>query len=148
MFLITVISVGAQSKSATQLVTLYHNYIAVKSALASDNADESSKAAIDFVKTATTIDSKIIESGKLNTLKTSAKTIAESKNIDVQRKSFYRMSDIMITLAKTNKLSEKPIYIQYCPMAEGSWLSNEKQITNPYYGSSMLTCGSVKSEIK
>jgi hypothetical protein len=33
-------------------------------------------------------------------------------------------------------------------MADGSWLSDEKQIANPYYGKSMLSCGSVKSEIK
>ena len=31
---------------------------------------------------------------------------------------------------------------------KASWLSAEKNIKNPYYGSSMLTCGSVKSELK
>ncbi len=54
----------------------------------------------------------------------------------------------MIDLAKENKLSDKTIFVQYCPMAKGSWMSNEKQIVNPYYGKSMLDCGSVKSEIK
>ena len=33
-------------------------------------------------------------------------------------------------------------------MADASWLSAEKEIRNPYYGASMLKCGSVKSEIK
>ncbi|RYF87461.1 MAG: DUF3347 domain-containing protein, partial [Chitinophagaceae bacterium] len=41
------------------------------------------------------------------------------------------------------KLSSQPIYLQYCPMKKASWLSSEKQIRNPYYGSSMLTCGEV-----
>jgi hypothetical protein len=54
----------------------------------------------------------------------------------------------MIALTKQFKLSDKPVYVQYCPMADGSWLSDEKQIVNPYYGKSMLSCGSVKSEIK
>ncbi|RYF85874.1 MAG: DUF3347 domain-containing protein, partial [Chitinophagaceae bacterium] len=41
------------------------------------------------------------------------------------------------------KLSDKPVYVQYCPMKKATWLSSEKQIRNPYYGSSMLTCGEV-----
>ena len=28
-------------------------------------------------------------------------------------------------------------------MKKAAWLSSEKQIKNPYYGSSMLTCGEV-----
>ncbi|HNK84737.1 MAG TPA: mercury transporter, partial [Flavobacteriales bacterium] len=42
-----------------------------------------------------------------------------------------------------------PIYLDHCPMYNGGadWLSREKAIKNPYYGSSMLTCGSVKETI-
>lgn len=35
------------------------------------------------------------------------------------------------------------VYYQYCPMKKAYWLSMEKEIKNPYYGSSMLTCGKV-----
>jgi len=54
----------------------------------------------------------------------------------------------MIALAKEYKLSENPVYVQYCPMADSSWLSDESKIANPYYGKSMLTCGNVKSTLK
>jgi hypothetical protein len=30
-------------------------------------------------------------------------------------------------------------------MKKASWLSNDKAIKNPYYGSAMLTCGNVKT---
>jgi Cu(I)/Ag(I) efflux system membrane fusion protein len=44
------------------------------------------------------------------------------------------------------------IYVQHCPMADNNkgadWLSTEKEIRNPYFGSSMLTCGEVTSELK
>jgi len=39
------------------------------------------------------------------------------------------------------------IYVYYCPMAGASWLQKEEGTRNPYYGSSMLKCGSVKEEL-
>ena len=127
---------------------LYQNYISVKSALASDDFKKTSVAAGAFLKTVSSINSKFLDEKKLSSLKSDAKIISSAKNIDAQRKPFYRLSEVMIAVATENKISEKTIFVQYCPMAEGSWLSNEKQIINPYYGSSMLKCGSVKSEIK
>lgn len=146
--LFSILSVLAQSKKNAQISRLYQNYIAIKSALASDNADKTSKAAAEFIKTASTIDYKVISEGNLNILRKDATAISEARNIAAQREVFYNLSDNMIALAKEFKLSESPIYVQYCPMADGSWLSNEQKIANPYYGSSMLSCGSVKSTIK
>ena len=58
----------------------------------------------------------------------------------------------MATLVKGGKLSAGALYLEYCPMAnnnEGAyWLSNEKQIKNPYFGDMMLKCGSVKETIQ
>ena len=39
------------------------------------------------------------------------------------------------------------VYLEYCPMAKASWLSSEKEISNPYLGNKMLKCGSVKETI-
>ena len=145
--LLSIIAVSAQSKKDAQVSKLYQNYVAIKSALASDDADKTSKAATEFIKTASAVDYKLISEGNLTTLKKDATAISEARNISTQRETFMNLSDNMITLTKEFKLSEKPIYIQYCPMADGSWLSDEKQIANPYYGKSMLTCGNVKSTI-
>lgn len=146
--LFSVISVSAQSKSDTQVSKLYQNYIAIKSALASDDADKASKAASEFIKTASTVDYKLVSEGNLNILRKDATLISEARNIATQRETFYNLSDNMIALTKEFKLSANPVFVQYCPMADGSWLSDEKKIVNPYYGSSMLSCGTVKSEIK
>ena len=44
------------------------------------------------------------------------------------------------------------VYVEFCPMADGDkgayWASSEKEIRNPYYGASMLTCGEIKSTIQ
>lgn len=146
--LFAIVSVSAQLKSDAQVTKLYQNYITIKDALASDNADKTSQAATEFIKTASAIDYKVLSEGNVSTLKKDATVISNAKDIVAQRESFFNLSDNMIALAKQYKVSANPVFVQYCPMADGSWLSNEKKIINPYYGSSMLSCGSVKSEIK
>ena len=45
-----------------------------------------------------------------------------------------------------------PVYVQFCPMANGgegaNWVSKEKAVKNPFYGSQMLTCGKVVETIQ
>ncbi|MBL7951294.1 MAG: DUF3347 domain-containing protein [Flavobacteriales bacterium] len=74
--------------------------------------------------------------------------IAAKKEIDAQRKAFAELSPHMLTLVKVAPRPE-PVYYDHCPMYEGGadWLSQEKVIKNPFYGSMMLTCGSVKETI-
>lgn len=146
--LFSILSVSAQSKKDVQVTKLYQNYIAMKSALASDDADKTSKAATEFIKTASAIDYKLVSEGNLNILRKDATVISEARTINIQRETFMNLSDNMIALAKEFKVSDNPVYVQYCPMADGSWLSDESKIVNPYYGKSMLSCGSVKSTIK
>ena len=47
--------------------------------------------------------------------------------------------------------TEKTLYVDHCPMANGgkgaNWLSESKEIKNPYFGSKMMKCGSVKKQI-
>ena len=44
------------------------------------------------------------------------------------------------------------LFVEFCPMADNdrgaNWLSKNKEIKNPYFGTSMLKCGEVKDEIK
>jgi DNA-binding transcriptional regulator WhiA len=72
-----------------------------------------------------------------------AGNISATKDLKKQREYFAGLSSNMATVARSFKLSNQPVYLQYCPMKKASWLSSEKQIKNPYYGSSMLTCGAV-----
>lgn len=143
----TVLTLSAQ-KSDASITKLYQNYLNIKTALVADNSDDASKAATIFLKSASMIDFKVLSEGNLDVLRKSASKIAESRSIDTQRESFDNLSKNMISLTSKFKLSDDSVFVQYCPMAEASWLSSEKEIRNPYYGSSMLKCGSVKSEIK
>ncbi|WP_100074323.1 DUF3347 domain-containing protein [Chryseobacterium camelliae] len=139
---------AAQKKKDAQVSKLYQNYIAIKAALASDDAGKAAKSASEFVQTASTVKNNTIPVKNLATLKNEAAGIAKTGNISSQREIFHHLSDDMYALSRQFSFSEKPVYLQYCPMAEAGWLSNEEKIVNPYYGSSMLTCGTVKSTIK
>ncbi len=76
----------------------------------------------------------------------------EMKGIGLEeaRERFKSLSQSVISLLKEFngkiKGTEKS-YIYYCPMADASWLQKEEGTRNPYYGSKMLKCGSVREEI-
>ena len=80
-----------------------------------------------------------------------ATKIGAASDIDAQRILFSDLSNDMIARVKSTGLNSGEIYVEYCPMALNdkgtSWLSNEKEIKNPYFGASMLTCGEVKETL-
>lgn len=135
----------AQDITIAQLLKQYYQ---MKDALVAGNSADASIAANNFIKSANSADNKIISEGNVQALVKDASKIAEVKDLGKQRQAFSSLSDNMITLAKSTKLTDQPIYQQYCPMKKASWLSSEKTIKNPYYGSSMLTCGKVTETIQ
>ncbi|MBS3738656.1 MAG: efflux RND transporter periplasmic adaptor subunit [Psychroflexus sp.] len=72
-------------------------------------------------------------------------------SIEEFRKEFIVLSEEVIRIVKTTNSLDKTIFIQRCPMADSGegarWLSFSDQIRNPYYGASMLKCGSVVDSI-
>lgn len=84
-------------------------------------------------------------------LAANARVIASTSDLKKQRTLFAGLSKSIYALAKTTDLSE-PLYYNNCPMFNdgtgANWLSQEKGIKNPYYGSQMLTCGKTIETIK
>jgi hypothetical protein len=122
----------------------YQQYIQLKDALVASKPDEAKKSAAQLQKFLLV----------LNNSKAAheAEKIASTEKLAVQRKAFSPLSNEMIALVKGNKLSSGTLYLEYCPMANSNkgahWLSNEKEIKNPYFGDAMLKCGSVKEAIR
>ncbi len=136
---------AADNNRLSQMLQSYYN---IKDALVAGNSKTVSESATDFIKNLNGISLKLISEGNVNTLLKDAGTIADAKSIDKQRVAFDNFSTNMADVARALKLSDQAVYIQYCPMKKASWLSNEKSIKNPYYGSSMLTCGKVTDTIQ
>lgn len=83
---------------------------------------------------------------------TSAAAIIDASDLGVQRNLYAKLSDSFIALLKNTGVANGDLYIMHCPMARGDkgafWVSNSKTVRNPYYGQSMLTCGSVKEVLQ
>jgi copper chaperone CopZ len=147
----------ATNQNAPQLKVVFDNYFSVKDALVKTDAGTSSTKAAELVKAI-----KAVEMTKLSTqehtvwmkllkdLTANAEKIATSKDVVKQRETFALLSKNMYELTKVSK-QETSVYYQHCPMYNNgkgaNWLSKEEAIKNPYYGSQMLTCGSVQETI-
>lgn len=137
----------AQDSTKTQSSPLLNSYYALKDALVSSNPSTAAINAEAFVKALNDIDTATVKEDSRKELLSDAGAIYQTKDLKVQRVKFATLSANMFILAKSVKLSTEPVYQQYCPMKQASWLSNSKVIKNPYYGSMMLTCGSVKATL-
>ncbi|MFT3910723.1 MAG: DUF3347 domain-containing protein [Ferruginibacter sp.] len=145
MMSLSIQSLFAQDSVNKQKTAILNSYYHLKDNLVKSNSTAAGESASELINSLNATDNKIINDESKNALLKDASAIAQSKDIKIQREKFALLSVNMIELAKNNKLSSDPVYEQYCPMKKASWLSNEKSIKNPYYGSAMLTCGSVKS---
>ncbi|OQP60464.1 hypothetical protein A3860_33635 [Niastella vici] len=136
----------------SQLLTFYYD---IKNALVKGDANTAAAKAGEFVKAVNNVDMKKLPDADMNAfmslqekLAFDAKHISETKEIGHQREHFQSFSNNFYKLAKAVKLSDKPVYQDYCPMKKAYWLSSEAAIKNPYYGAQMLTCGKVNDTIK
>ena len=131
---------------------IYDSYFAVKDAFVKGNAIAASEKASALNQQLEALDAKQLKAEEAEvwaktsqTLKKESTFIASTKDIKKQRESFARLSTAMYGLMKAAHPATE-IYYQKCPMFNdgkgGTWLSREKTIKNPFYGSAMLSCGS------
>jgi hypothetical protein len=75
-----------------------------------------------------------------------ATALAEATDIKSARDAFGPLSDVLLARVKADGSTElaSDLRIGYCPMIRKSWIQREDQPRNPYYGTAMATCGSVR----
>ncbi|PBJ13729.1 DUF3347 domain-containing protein [Flavobacterium sp. ACN6] len=138
----------------SQLQSVYDAYFTVKDALIKSDSKLTSAKAKDLLNAITAVKMDKLKSSEhtvwmkvVKKLTADAKGISATTDLKKQRETFKSLSKNTYDLIKVSN-PEQPIYKQYCPMADADWLSKEKAVKNPYYGSSMLTCGNVVETIK
>ena len=134
-------------------------YLQVKNAFFTDNSAAAATAASTLEKAFKDLDKGTLASNRKKTFEDIAEDAIEhaehiSKNsgkIAHQRTHFKMLSEDMYDLVKAFGV-EQTLYKDFCPMYnEGKgayWLSETKEIRNPYLGKKMPDCGTVKEEIK
>lgn len=121
---------------------LLDKYLALTKAMAADD-DTKTKAAVTELQqfTQTTAFNNLSTKDDLKELKEAAQYWTTLERKDIQ-KDFKEASQNVIDFAKAHRSdSGMTVITAFCPMAPGRWLQTESTISNPYYGSMMLTCG-------
>ncbi len=89
---------------------------------------------------------------QLEALQIHGDKIVTIKNVEEQRKQFEFLSEALIKALKVFGVSDETYFVQHCPMASNNrgadWISDAREIRNPYFGDKMLTCGTVKDTIE
>ncbi|MCW4469803.1 DUF3347 domain-containing protein [Flavobacterium sp. MFBS3-15] len=149
---------AAHTAQSDALAPVFSGYFILQEALVKSDGKQAAAAAGELQKTIGTVAMASLKekehtawmqvTGKLSA---AIKGIAGTSDLKKQRALFADLSENMHTLAKAASLS-KPVYYNNCPMFNdgkgANWLSAEKAIKNPYYGSQMLSCGKTVETIE
>jgi hypothetical protein len=134
-----------------QIDTLLRAYLAVQAAMAADRHDVAAWQALRAAATAVTA----APEPELQPLAAElAAPLQQAEDLDLvaARVAFKQVSSAaerLFEIARPRAVAagNGTLYVQHCPMAEADWLQLTPAVRNPYYGSSMLECGSVRREL-
>ena len=147
------------TKATASVKKIVEQYLHIKNALANDNGSEAASGAKAMSEILSETDKSFFTSeqkkvyGEIEEdLKEHAEHIGKNgDNIKHQREHFSMMSEDIYDLVKAFGAGQ-PIYHYHCPMYNENkgamWLSEMKEVRNPYFGAEMLHCGSVEEVIK
>ncbi len=124
-------------------------YLKVKDALVASDAPQtvvSAKATLEALNAIPTSNLGKMEQEHFNASVKMLEAIAAKTNLNNQRSHFVLLNEHLVALVSAFSTLENTLYVQQCPMANNNqgavWLSKEKDIRNPYFGTAMLKCGS------
>lgn len=122
------------------LDAVYQQYQVLTKALVAEDANTAKTAAL-------AIETGAREIKGAAAIARAAAEISSTSDVKAQRLAFASLNEDLIQLLKETGLDQGNLYVAHCPMAlndkGASWVSTSKEIINPYFGDSMLTCGSV-----
>lgn len=124
---------------------IYSQYLMIKKGLVNSNSGT-------VQEEARKLGDLLGDSDENKQLKATAELISLTKEVGKQRDFFVTLTEEAEKLISNASITSGEVYKQFCPMAfegkGGYWLSDSKEVRNPYYGDKMLKCGSVNKTIK
>ena len=122
--------------------------------LSGDDPEESRKAATTALEALGKVDANLLEGASRDVwaslhvrMRDGLTALVAEEDFEEMRTHFEHFSDPLIQAVRTfGTGSVAPVYRAMCPMVkgrEGFWLSPRDEITNPYHGSRMYSCGSI-----
>lgn len=147
-------AVSAQTEE--KLIQLLSTYLEWENALHNDDLEKARPAFSAFQEIASQFQMSDFEGPAHQVYMEAASGLdlsGSSASISIQemREQFYSASNALILLTEKIEYNTEGLYVLHCPMANSNngadWLSTQPEVLNPYFGSSMLRCGEVKSAI-
>jgi membrane fusion protein, copper/silver efflux system len=132
--------------------TLIEPYLTMQQGFAGDNLKAAQSGASAFLEAMKHAPHEGGAHEEAADLSAPAKVIATATDIKAARGAFLDVSREMISLVQHVGTTESTsLYTANCPMAfggsGGDWIQSTKSVENPYYGSMMFRCGSIKKQI-
>lgn len=135
------------------LAQLLDEYIVLKDAMVDSNGAAAREAANAVLTSANAmpvatlaVDQKDFAEAQVEIVRKASAAIAGTNDLAEQRNQLEALSEAVFTLTKAFDATDKKVYYQHCPMVNNNqgayWVSTNSEIRNPYFGSSMLKCGS------
>ncbi len=147
------------SEFKKQLQRVYDAYLNMKNAFIESDGSKVSKTAQSVIAALKEVNMELLKGDahmawmdQLKTINTTINNISKSTDIEQQRKEFASFNQAFYTSVKQFGLNGETAYYQYCPMANSDkgayWLSETKEIRNPYFGEDMLGCGETRETLE
>ncbi len=149
---------GDLTSQTASIDALIAGYLKIKDALTKDDAKIAASAGKELFITMTSInetsfsdDQKKVFDEVMDDAKENAEHIgANADKLDHQREHFAMLSQDVDDLINVFGARQK-LYQDFCPMYDSGkgaiWISETRDIKNPYYGSKMLSCGKMEKEL-
>ena len=154
-----IIKITNADKATFPTDAIVSRYLKIKNALTKDDSKGAAAAAKELIATlnnssSNSLDTKLktTYNGFVANAKAHVKHIGDNEGkMDHQREYFSLLSQDIFSLIKTFG-TKQTVYQDYCPMygegKTGYWISETKDVINPYFGSEMLNCGRRISTVK
>lgn len=152
-------STNSDEKKLSPFKELVNQYLQIKNGLANDNGTDAATAGKAFVEAIAKVNTASFttdQKKKWDDISADTKEMAEhiganADKLEHQREHFEMLSQDMYDIVKTFGVGQvlyKDFDSMYNKGKGAFWLSETKEIRNPYMGKAMSDSGSIKEEIK
>lgn len=140
--------------SPAALDSLYASYRTIQQALARDDVAAARKESETFLKKPIQLPQELSHNVKALDLLQDYRALSAANDLPASREAFRGLSERMVVLMSEAYSGKDSAFVFFCPMAKGSdgkkgarWIQDGRKTSNPYYGKSMPTCGSMKTQL-
>ena len=144
---------------AGQLGDLVKTYLDIQESLASDRGDRAAQLADAATRALGRVDMSLVHGAdhvewmsRADSLEQSLKRLSAAADTDEARRHFSALSEQMLATVKHFGAPDGALYQAYCPMAldfaGATWIQGAEEISNPYFGASMLRCGTIQEVLQ